>query len=384
MNMLIRRRFLARTLVALAAMATIVGAGVSAASAFTYTSGDVLYVAYVSPSGPNYIVDIGPRTVFVSATTTFTLPDVIASDLNGVLGASAANIWVGLFGVLSPSTRDGIIAANGAATDFDLSTANILGAVNQIDSFGGGVASFSVAVPSGDPRAGKFASSGATGSYQSTLDASVQGSLGNNVAWNVETQLSNASGARITAPVNIPFYKTIRNTFTGVQSRSVIGFFKLNPDGTLTYSPDADGDFIPDDIDLCPGVSSPDNTDVDGDGHAPACDCDPTNGTVWAIPTEVPSLSFTDGTHNAWTAPANLGGTAPAYDVLRATRALTTGTAPALTCSQPDLLVLMATDAAIPPLGSAFYYLIRAGNACGEGLAGTQSSGLPLPAPACP
>src|SRR5262249_23572482 len=114
MNMLIRRRFLARALVALAAIATIVGAGVSAASAFTYTSGDVLYVAYVSPSGPNYIVNLGPRTNFVNATTTILLPDVTASDLNGVLGAAGVNIWVGLFGVLNTGTRDGIVSANGA------------------------------------------------------------------------------------------------------------------------------------------------------------------------------------------------------------------------------------------------------------------------------
>src|SRR5262249_46011262 len=141
-------------------------------------------------------------------------------------------------------------------------------------------------------HAAKFAAAGSTGSYQSTLDAVNAGSLGNNIAWSVETQLSSATGVRNPAPVFIPFFRTIRNTFTGVSSRAVIGFFTLNPDGTVTYAPDADGDFIPDDIDKCPGVTSSDNTDVDGDGHAPACDCNPNNGAVWAIPSEVVSLTF--------------------------------------------------------------------------------------------
>src|SRR5262249_43611072 len=104
----------------LGAASVLVAAAALAGRAFaiTYTSGDVLYVAYQSPSGPNYIVDLGPRTPFTGATTTITLPDVIATDLNGVIGASAPNIWVALFGVLNPGTRDGIVAANGPVDDF--------------------------------------------------------------------------------------------------------------------------------------------------------------------------------------------------------------------------------------------------------------------------
>ncbi|HKB08168.1 MAG TPA: hypothetical protein VKF61_07825, partial [Candidatus Polarisedimenticolia bacterium] len=283
------------------------------ALAFVYTSGDVLYVAYQSPSGPNYIVNLGSRTQFVNATTTITFPNVLASDLNGVIGASAPNIWVGLFGVLNPTTRDGLVSANGPIIDDDLLLSSILGATGQIDSFGNGVRDLSLAVPSGNPNAGKFASAGSAGSYQSTLNGSTKGTLGSNVHWDVETALSNASGVRNPAPVNISFYVAIRNTVVGTFSRRLIGFFKLNPDGTLTYSPDADGDFIPDDIDLCPGVNSTDNSDTDGDHHAPACDCNPADGTVWGIPAEVATFTFSNSSGYSWPAPSDLGGTASLY-----------------------------------------------------------------------
>jgi hypothetical protein len=377
------RGFWTRLPVMLTALVLAASSGVGLTSALTYTTGDVLYVAYQSPNGPDYIVDLGSRTNFVNATTTITLPDVTASDLNGVIGASAANIFVGLFGVLNTTSRDGIVAANGAVSDFDLSTANVLGAVNQIDSFGGGVQTFSLAVPSANPRAGKFTSGGATGSYQSTLDAVKAGSLGNNVQWSVETQLSDAAGARNPAPVFIPFFSTIRNTFTGVQSKAVIGFFTLNPDGTVTYSPDADGDFISDNIDRCPGVFNTENSDADGDGRAPACDCDPLNGTAWTIPSEILSLTFTSAVNYSWTAPATPGGTIPAYDVLRAPQ-VSSGVAPTYACFQPNLALLTSSDASNPPVGQSFFYLTRAGNSCGEGLAGTRSNGQPVSTPPCP
>ena len=372
-----------RFLVILAALAAAAASGVGLASAFTYTTGDVLYVAYQYPNGADYIVDLGPRTAFVNAATTITLPDVTASDLNGVIGATQPNIFVGLFGVLNPTTRDGIVAANGAASDFDMSTANVLGAVNQIDSFGNGVASLGLAVPSANPRAAKFTSGGSAGSYQSTLDAVKSGSLGNNVQWSVETQLSDAAGARNATAVFIPYFGTIRNTFTGVQSRAVIGFFTLNPNGTVTYSPDADGDFVADDVDKCPGVFNTDNSDADGDGRAPACDCDPLNGTAWAIPSEIVSLTFSNATSYSWTAPATPGGTIPAYDVLRAPQP-SSGVAPAYACFQPNLGVLASSDATNPTMGQSFFYLARAGNSCGEGVAGTRSNGQPVSTPPCP
>jgi hypothetical protein len=336
-------------------------ASIPEARAFTYASGDILYVAYQSPNGPNYIVDLGPQSMFVNATGTLAFPNVAASDLNGVIGASAPDIFVGLFGVLNPSTRDGILSANGPTSDGALSGANILGAVNQTDSFGSGVAQFSSPVPSANPAAGSFADGSATGSYQSTLDAVTAGSLGNNLDWTIETQLSDDAGARNAGPVLIPFYKAIRNPFTGTSTRAVIGFFSLSPDGTITYLPDTDGDFVPD-----------------------IQDCNPTDATAWALPGEVPSMSFaTGGTNFSWTTPADLGGTAVLYDVFR-TQVNSSGAAPSYACLQPDLIGPTSSDGSVPPLGKVFLYLVAAGNSCGDGVAGTRSNGQPVPVPPCP
>lgn len=348
---------LGAALVAAVAMA----ASIPEARAFAYASGDVLYVAYQAPNGPNYIVNLGPQSQFVGATTTLTFPNVLASDLNGVIGASATDIFVGLFGVLNPSTRDGILSANGPVSDGALTGANILGAVNQSDSFGGGVVQFSSPVPSANPAAASFADGSANGSYQSTLDAVTSGSLGNNLDWTVETQLSDDAGARNAGPVLIPFYKAIRNPFTGSAVHAVIGFFSMSPDGTITYLPDTDGDFTPD-----------------------VQDCNPTDATTWALPGQVPSMTFASGGVNfSWTAPADLGGTAVLYDVYR-TQINSSGAAPSYACLQPDLAGPASSDATTPAIGRVFLYLVAAGNSCGDGVAGTRSNGQPVAVPACP
>jgi hypothetical protein len=180
-------------------------------------------------------------------------------------------------------------------------------------------------------------------------------------------------------------YKAIRNPFIGLLSRQVIGFFTLSPNGTITYSPDVDGDFIADNTDLCPGIYNfGDNSDADGDLHAPACDCNPGNGTVWSIPTEVVSMTFSDPTNFSWSAPANPGGTSTLSDVIRTTAISVTGAAPSYGCFQPNLPGLASTEPAVPAAGTSFLYLVRAGNACGEGPAGAGSNGVPRTLPACP
>jgi hypothetical protein len=373
---------------------------------FAYASGDVLYVGYQSPGGADYIVDLGPRTQFVNAVSSFTLPAVQTSDLNAVLGANGANLYVGLFGVLNPSTRDGIVSANGPMSDLDLISSSILGAANQIDAFGGGVTNLSGRVPSGSPAAGAFADAGQTGSYQSTLNASTPGSLGGNVAWSVETQLSDNGGSRNTLAVKIPFFEAVRNNFTGTSLRQVIGFWTLQPTGAVAYSPDADGDFIANELDNCPLVANADQTDgdgdhigdacdncvtvanasqidADGDHFGDACDCAPGNNAAWAIPPETPSLTLSSSTALSWTAPSNLGGTSVLYDLVLMTTSAS-GTAPAYGCFQSDLASLSTTDASVPALRSVRLYLVRAGNTCGEGIAGVRTGGTPITAPPCP
>jgi hypothetical protein len=313
---------------------------------------------------------------------------------------------VGLFGVLNPSTRDGIVSANGPQSDLDLISSSIVGAANQVDSFGGGVANLAARVPSGSPFSGSFTDAGQTGSYQSTLNASTPGSLGNNVAWNVETPLSDSGGSRNALAVKIPFYEAVRNTFTGTSLRQVIGFFTLQPSGALSYSPDADGDFVANELDNCPLVPNADQADTDGDhvGDAcdncltvananqldtdgdhfgDACDCAPGNNSAWSVPTEVPTLTLSSNTQLSWTAPANQGGTGPLYDVVTMDTA-SSGTLPNYGCFQGDLGGLATTDLANPALKSVRLYLIRAGNTCGEGIAGVRTGGTPITAPACP
>jgi hypothetical protein len=60
------RGFSTRLLVVLTTLVLTAASGVGLASAITYATGDVFYVAYQYPNGPNYLVDLGPRTAFVN------------------------------------------------------------------------------------------------------------------------------------------------------------------------------------------------------------------------------------------------------------------------------------------------------------------------------
>lgn len=249
-------------------------ASLDVASAITYTSGDVLYVAYrYTPSGAEYVVNLGPRSQFLNATSTMTLGTVLSSDLDAVVGATATNIWVGLFGVATPATQDGVLTANGPSEDFELTGSSMLGSVQQVNSFGDGLAIYGDPVPSGEATAVKFPSA-VSGSYQASLNGLSKGSLGGNVNYSVETRLSSNNGTRISTPKKIPFFEGINNPVSGDSSRRAIGFFTLSGNGTITYSPDFDGDLIEDENDLCPGFTSLINTDNDGDDWGDPCDCD--------------------------------------------------------------------------------------------------------------
>jgi len=104
-------------------------------------------------------------------------------------------------------------------------------------------------------------------------------------------------------------------------------------------------------------------------GIVPTATCDtapsePTGLALWA-----------DRTTLDWSPPAALGGmVAPVYDVLRSDSPDDFSTAP--TCIEgDDGSNAWAVDADVPAPGSAFYYLVRAENACGAGSWGQASSG---------
>src|SRR5262245_45445336 len=247
----------------------------------TYQGGHVYYVAYQNlPSGQEYIVDLGSKDLFLNATDRITFPDVMASDFSTFFSGTTPNLWVALFGVRNPTTRDGILSANGPISDSQLNSSSMIGAANQIDSWATGLPSFASAI--GDPchlNAGNFPGR-VFGSYQDTLNGFSQGSLSGNLIWNVETRLSTTTGDRIVTG-KIRFYEAINNPTTQTKSRRQIGYFNLFTDGSIEYLPDFDGDLLPDvpigsdpDADKCPGLNNPDNTDADNDNFAAPCDCD--------------------------------------------------------------------------------------------------------------
>jgi hypothetical protein len=128
--------------------------------------------------------------------------------------------------------------------------------------------------------------------------------------------------------------------------------------------------------------------DGDSDGVA-ACanDCDDTNGAVWATPSETNNLqiSLVSGVVElTWTPPIPPGGAVTHFDILRSDNPpdFTTGT----TCVATNITGTLFDDpagASIPGLSS---YLIRARNACpnGLGVLGYDSNAQPIPGMTCP
>jgi N-acetylneuraminic acid mutarotase len=141
--------------------------------------------------------------------------------------------------------------------------------------------------------------------------------------------------------------------------------------------------------------------DADGDGHgdrlrmscgpaagyvASADDCNDGSAASWSAPGEARDLMFTDQTTLVWSPPADTGGTTSLlYDLVRAP--YPSAGSSAYVCAGSDLAVLTTTDAAIPPSNNAFYYQVRAQNACpgGIGPLGLHlHDGAPAEARSCP
>jgi hypothetical protein len=126
--------------------------------------------------------------------------------------------------------------------------------------------------------------------------------------------------------------------------------------------------------------------DADHDGvMVCAGDCDDTNGSVWDTPGEVPTLTVTQPGTLSWGDPQPPGGSSPfAFDVLRATDPGDfVGTAVCLETAAP---AESASDPALPPVDTVFFYLVRAVNACpsGAGPLGSDSDGVPIAGRTCP
>jgi hypothetical protein len=133
-------------------------------------------------------------------------------------------------------------------------------------------------------------------------------------------------------------------------------------------------------------------TSLDGDGDAlgDACDCAPADAVSWALPGEATDivLSRPGGpagpTILGWSPPA-AGGLASGfvYDVIRSENPaeFVAGASCLETDAGPDTT---ASDMETPTPGGAFFYRVRAENACGVGIAGLDSNGAPQAARSCP
>ncbi len=127
--------------------------------------------------------------------------------------------------------------------------------------------------------------------------------------------------------------------------------------------------------------------DDDADARDAQIDCDDTNASVWATPGEVVELALLPDTVTlAWQEPSAPGALADAirYDVLRATGPAAFDEAACVVSDEGP--AREAVDIDVPLGGAAFFYLVRARNACPAGLGtlGSTSAGIPRTGRACP
>lgn len=121
--------------------------------------------------------------------------------------------------------------------------------------------------------------------------------------------------------------------------------------------------------------------DLDDDGYS-GTDCDPANGQVWGVPGEPGNVLFSKfggATDLSWVAPASPGGT-PAATTYRVYGGSRSDLPSLLNASADSCLVatssaFAATIPGTPAPGALAWYLVRAGNSCAEGAAGTASAG---------
>jgi hypothetical protein len=161
---------------------------------------------------------------------------------------------------------------------------------------------------------------------------------------------------------------------------------------------DTDRDGAGDGCDNCPLALNPDQSDLDADGIGDACeavdadldgfsvteDCNDADGSNWRTPGEVPLLDLPAATALSWSPPADPGGTALRYDLLRS--GVKSDFVNVALCVETDTTQTAATDAAVPAAGQGFFYLVRAQNGCpdGQGTLGNHSDGSERAGRTCP
>jgi hypothetical protein len=132
-------------------------------------------------------------------------------------------------------------------------------------------------------------------------------------------------------------------------------------------------------------VNEANYSDVDLDGMRDELDCASADGTAFLVPREVSGVRFRSSSLLDWNSSAVGSGSGARYDVVQGTLPhLSAGSGSGEMCLVTDAPERTLTDAMIPPLGTGFYYVVRASNACGNGTFGAGSSGVPRNPGVCP
>ena len=145
----------------------------------------------------------------------------------------------------------------------------------------------------------------------------------------------------------------------------------------------ANGDFDlrGDACDNCPETINDDQVDADQDDAGNACDCAPFDAGAFATPA-VTGLVFPGSDRLAWDSAIPDAGPATGHVVIRgALQDLPLGASSNCTetlVAQPPL-----TDSDLPPVGTGYWYVLLASNACGEGTLGSWGAGLERVRPTC-
>jgi hypothetical protein len=148
---------------------------------------------------------------------------------------------------------------------------------------------------------------------------------------------------------------------------------------------DCDGKIDCADVDCC---IDPACAGVDHDGDGFPCDCNDSDPTVWATPTEAGNIVMTNSAGVAnltWAPPANPGAVSLTYDLIRS--ANPSDFVMASTCvALPNASVPAGSDASLPAPGQVLCYLARAKNSCPSGLGplGFNSKGQQIFGRTCP
>jgi agmatine/peptidylarginine deiminase len=156
---------------------------------------------------------------------------------------------------------------------------------------------------------------------------------------------------------------------------------------TVTHDPctglDTDFDGWANGCDNCPEVPNVTQANADLDPNGDACDCNPNNATVFAIPAEIGGMLAESPATFSWETAAPGAGSATLYDVLRGELS-TLGSGYGDTCLASDWSDLTIDDASPIPPDTGYYYLVRGTNSCGIGTYGQDSSGNHRLSTVCP